>query len=69
MKSTLNRLLKIAHLEFGRRRTLGVARRIVSDTLRTAPKDSCLSQREINLITSVLADDVEQKLKEGSKDR
>lgn len=51
-----------AHLVFGRRRALGVARRIVSDTLRTAPKDSLLSKSDLVTITTDLADDLERRL-------
>ncbi|AWI52030.1 hypothetical protein DEH84_00135 [Aquabacterium olei] len=50
------------HLHFGRSRLLGVSRSLVSDTVRTAPKDSALAQRAIDRICTEIVSAVERAL-------
>ena len=50
------------HLALGRSRRLGVSKKLISDTVRTAPKNSALSAGQANAMCAAIVSDLEARL-------
>lgn len=62
IRRTLQHIEHEIHLEAGRRIILGVKHRVISDTLRTAPISSGLSEDFIHSLSKNICDDLEARI-------